>query len=343
MSVMKQYVFGSSPLGPSRRVKAAIRKAAKDINAESDDARERLMRTLSSKFGIGKEHLLIAGSRRELLHLIPRVLKPEKVLIIGPAENDYRYASGAAGAAAAWLCGSDGKRFLPDMQELESSAEHADMAFLANPNRITGMALADGMLSEMVSVFETKKCALVVDESFMDFIGGLGCIQKAAEGSGLIVMRTTSSFFGMPGLELAYAVSSAKTIAVLQKDQTGTLNILAIVAARAAMKDKPYRKMMSRFLNEEKLSLKRAVSGLPGISVYDSDTHVMLISFAGNADAVVRSAQQAGLAVESCRDIVGLDGTFFRISIMKHEQMVRLVKLLKAIAAREEKTSPESA
>ena len=149
---VRKYLFGNSPLGPSRKVKAAIRKATGKINSGTDEARERFERMLFSQCGVREESVLLGSSLKELVYIVFRALKPASVLIIGPAVDDYREAALSTGAAVETFCSRGEGQFLPDLESLKAEAGKCDLLVLANPNRITGRALADGMLSELLDI-----------------------------------------------------------------------------------------------------------------------------------------------------------------------------------------------
>ena len=52
-----------------------------------------LKRLFKSKFGLSTENLLFANSIKELIYLVPSVLKPARVLIAGPALDIYEDAA----------------------------------------------------------------------------------------------------------------------------------------------------------------------------------------------------------------------------------------------------------
>jgi len=94
-------------------------------------------------------------------------------------------------------------------------------------------------------------------------------------------------------------------------------------------------------MKEEKRLCKKAVSRLPGMVIYDSDTNILLLKAADLAAEIALKADRAGLAVEQCSDIDGLNGQFLRISVMKHDHNLKLIKLLHGISLEkaEKKTS----
>lgn len=337
---MKRCYFGTNPLGPSRKVKAAVRKAAKDINAPCDETRLRLERLFLSKYGVGNNNILFANSLKELLFAICRSLRPRKILIVGPALNIYREAAWASGAVVESLCGNEEGFFLPEMRVLAEKAGGCDLVFMANPNRISGKALPVPALTELVDALSLKDCVTVIDESLIEFTGDEGCIRRSANSrpdgaensSNIIVLRTTACYFGLPGLELASAIAGPKVIESLRQGLQSDPSIPAMEAARTALKDKSFRRLTEQFMKEEKGLFKKAMNRMPGMVMYDSDTNIFLLKAEDVAVEIACRADRAGLAVERCSDIDGLSGQFLRISVIKHDHNLKLVKLLKGIS-----------
>lgn len=328
---MNRYVMEASPLGPSRKVKAAIRKAVKDINALPMERQARLERLFLSKYGVGNDCTLLANSLKELCFVICRTFAPRRVLIVGPALNLYQEAAAASGAVVEVLSGDEESAFIPDMHTLVEKADGSDIVFIATPNRISGRSLSESFLTDVLSALSLKKCITVIDESLIEFTGDEGSISDAPNGPHSIVLRTTAYYSGLPGLELACAVAGPKVIESLQRQLQSGPSIPAMEAARTALKDKSYRKLSDRFMKEEKVLFKKAISRLPGMVMYDSDTNIFLLKSAGLAEEIARKADRAGLAVEQCTDIVGLNGQFLRVSVMKHDHNLKLIKLLNMI------------
>ena len=322
----------ASPLGPSRKVKAAIRKAVKEINTLPGEELARLERLFLSKYGIGNNSLLFANSLKELLFVICRRLQPRKVLIIGPALNIYQEAALASGAVIESIPASEEGSFFPDIQELSKKAGGCDLVFIANPNRISGKALSAAALNEIVDALSLKDCVAVIDESLIEFTGHEGCIRSAASSSNCIVLRTTACYYGLPGLELAWATADPKMIESLRRGLQSDPSIPAMEAARTALKDKSYRRLTEQFMIEEKRLLRKAISRMSGMIMYDSDTNIFLLKAPGMAVDIADRAGRAGLAVQLCGDIDELSDSYLRISVMKHDHNLKLIRLMLEIS-----------
>ena len=330
--VKKKYVMEASPLGPSRKVREAIRKAIKEINPSSSEGCERLERLLSSKLGIGPDNILFANSIKELLFAITRSLKPKKVLIVGPALNVYREAVMAAGAVVESLCGSEEHFFLPDIRILVEKAAGVDLIVVANPSRIVGNALSDAVLSELLDALALKNCFTVIDESLVEFSGCGGCISRAVSSGSVIVLRSSAYYYGLPGLELAWALSNLTVTASLRQEVRCEPGVLSFAAAATAMKDKAYQRSTEQFMVVEKIRFGKTVGRIPGMVLFNSDTNVLLLRAPGMAADIADRAGRAGLAVQLCGEIDGLSESYLRISVMKHEHNLMLIRLMLEIS-----------
>ena len=105
---------GISPLGPSGRVKAAIRKAAKDIDLYADQECRRLKAYFTSKFGIAPGCIFFANSADELIFRCTVAFKPAAVLSPCPKQS---------------------------IGQSMSILNPGDLLIISHPNRITGKLL----------------------------------------------------------------------------------------------------------------------------------------------------------------------------------------------------------
>ncbi len=333
---MKPYEIGMSPLGPSRKVKAAIRKSIKDIGGDVRDVQERFERFLLSRYGLGHDNLVLANSLKELVYAIPQALKARSILIIRPAINLYQNAARSAGVRIEFLEGREDLAYKMDLSMLGEKIRAFDIVYLARPNRITGKVMDNEKLLEVLERLAGSSCVLVADEALIEFTREKSLLEQVKGKSNIIVLRTTACYYGLAGLELAVAASSDAVIAKLREYVHGEVHLPAVIAAQAAMTDRAYRRMTGIFIEDEKRHLQRSVRGIPGIGLYDSDSNVLLFQHHPCMAAVARMARKAGLAAELYEGNDGTEPALLRISIMRHEHNLRFVKMLKKICAADE-------
>jgi threonine-phosphate decarboxylase len=322
---------GICPLGPSNKVKAAIRKAAKEIKETPDGSIKRLERFFLSKFGLPDDRILLANSVRELLCSVMRALGPRKVLIVGPAPRLYEEAASRTGAEVLYSDSQEGRGFAVDAGGFIRDLEGVDLVFVADPNLITGISVDETALSLIMEMALQKKMFVVIDESLMEFTSRGGYSRALGAGGNVITLRTTALFYGLPGLELAYAVSDRKTIRRLMKGKDCSMNILSVEAARAALKDDTYRSLVCRFIADEKELLSREMKKVGGMTFLDSDSNVYLVKLERHGEGLLDSFYRAGFLIRDCGDIAGLGKSFLRLSVMSHDRNLKLLRLMKTL------------
>jgi threonine-phosphate decarboxylase len=321
---------GVNPLGPSRKIKSTVRKSIKKIGSNPYLEMDALTRFFESKFRISPESVLFANSLRELLYLIPDVLRPKKVLIVGPALEIYADAAEAAGADVSYINAREAEGFAFDISCILKDSIHADLVILANPNRITGRMIPWRELHEAMTVISGRSQHFVIDESMIEF-AGLDCHDDTTGIANCTILRTTAFFYGMPGLELAYAISSPEVIHLYKKKRHWDINPLSVEAARTAYRDSTFRKLSKQYILFEKQTLMKMFNKIEWITVYDTDTNIILLKIEKSPDDVARELRSAGLNIRDCRGIKGLDRSFFRVSVMKHENNLKLISLLNGL------------
>ena len=319
---------GISPVGPSKKVKSAIRRAVKNIRNYPAPELPGLIKLFSSKFGLPEENILFANSKKELVYFIPAVFRPKRVLVLGPAPEIYKVASSVSGAEVSYLNADEHSGFTIDAGVIKQKLDGIDLLFIATPNLITGKLMDRTKLYESLSVASAKKARVILDESLVEFTGNDSYYDDILNMNNVIVIRTTANFYGLPGLELAYAVSSSKTLEDLKSRKTWSINNLSVEAARTALKDHAYKKTATVYIREEKKILVNALKRQRGVTCYDSDSIMLLIKLDHQPDKIYNSLKGAGLSIKHCGDIEGLGRLFLRFSVMKHEYNLKFIKIL---------------
>ena len=322
---------GVNPLGPSGRVKSDIRKAIKKINSGSFVKTEGLERFFESRFRLLPENMLFANSLKELIYHIPHVLNPGRVLVVGPALDMYQDAALSAGSEVLHMNAPEEEDFSFDMSRLQKNIENVDLVFLANPNRITGRMISWEAIREAISVLPAARPHFVIDESMIEFADSDVYHDDMITNGGLTLLRTTAFFYGMPGLELAYAVSSSEVIDSYKKRKRWEINLLSVEAARTAYKDLTYKKASMQYLHREKNMIVRMLRKIKWLKACDTDTNIILVKIDKDAAEVTQKLRRAGFAIKDCSDISGLDRSFFRISVMKHEKNLKFIAALNSL------------
>ena len=350
-----------NPLGVSKKVKAEIRKHLKYLHNYPDSEAIRLKKRLAQYHGIDPEMILCGNGSTELIYLIARTLKPKKVLIPAPTFSEYERAiallqntemsppthpspsrgEGKGGGESPdpmlWnlesikhflLYKENGFEIIPD--ELIKSMQDCNMAFLCNPNNPTGLLLGKDSVLKITEAARNLKCYLIVDEAFIDFCSDDSVIEEVENNPYLIVLRSMSLFYALPGLRLGYGVFPLHLIDRLKENkEPWTVNSLAQRAAVVALKDKVYREGTFRLMKEEKKFLEKSFNKI-GIEFFHTDVNFYLIKIS-NAYEICQHLKKKGILVRDCSNLRGLDNTYIQVAIKSHKENTILIKEFAAI------------
>lgn len=319
---------GISPCGPSKKVRAAIRKAVREIRFSPDPYLWRLRRTVSSRLGVDGDHIMFANSVEELLHLISDVFEPPRVLAAGPLLDVHSRILSSSGAFVEHSDLPEGRASVADAVQVREGLGETGLVFVSQPNRITGCLADERRIDDTLEFWGAHNAVLVIDESLVEFTGDPGSCERAARSQGLIVLRSTANFYGLPGLSAAWAVSSPEIIGRLKGKKRCEVNVLAASAARAAVKDKTYAEATRKYIADERKYLVRSLGKIGGFSCPDSDSNVFTVKTGLPVDRVLALLARHGFLADVWRPGGSSGGTFLRVSVMEHEKNVKFLRVL---------------
>ncbi len=320
-----------NPIGVSRKARAAIRKDIKRLQFYPDNNTSRLKNAISKHYSIRPDTILCGNGSTELIYLIPRAFKPDKVLIASPTFSEYERASSIAGSAVITLGLKEDEDFNLNPEGFIDALEDCDMAFLCNPNNPTGRLLRLEGTMRIIDGADKKGVLLIIDEAFIDLQSAHSVIAEAAQRDNLIVLRAFTKFFALAGLRVGYLVSNTAIIERLKAiKEPWTVNSLAQTAAVASLSDRAYFRETMEVIEAEKRYLLNELFRIKYIRVFPSDTNFFLLKTPPSLDVVTRLSGM-GILVRDCSNFHGLDKGFIRIAIKRHEENVKLIKALKQI------------
>ena len=325
-----------NPLGPSSLAKRAAKKSLAFIDHYPDSDMIGIRRAIARYFGIKYQQVTCGNGSNSLIHFLPRVFKPKKVLIPVPTYSEYAVAAEDAGSAIVSFHLRERDGYHVDPIELSFALKGVDMAFLCNPNNPTGQIIPKKEMMEIISYALPQRVTLVVDEAFMDFVDSESIAKEAVQSSRIICIRSFTQFFGMPGLRIGYAISDEATIADLQNAQEPwTVNIPAQEAAIAALDDWGHIKKTHRLIEKERNRLLSALRLLPGVEPFPGTANFIFLKFDMiDAHTLIEKLGCRGIMVHDCSCFQGLDSRYIRIAVRTRRENNRLIRSLRELIIR---------
>jgi threonine-phosphate decarboxylase len=322
-----------NPLGPSPAAKQAVKDSISFLTRYPDPEMVELRTAIARYVGVKPEQVACGNGSNGLIHLIPRVFKPKKVLIPVPTFSEYAAAAEAAGAEVIPLPLPEHGGFRLDPIDMAFALKGVDMAFLCNPNNPTGRLIPKPEMIEIARYAVQEGVRLIVDEAFIDFIEADSLVKETALSSHLICLRAFTKFFGLPGLRIGYAVSSEDIAAALRDSQEPwAVNIPAERAAIAALNDWGHIRKTRKMVEKERERLLSELRLLPGVEPFPSFANFVFIKLTTVGGPVLtEKLGLRGILIRDCSSFFGVRSRYVRIAVRTRRENERLVKALREI------------
>ena len=242
--------------------------------------------------------------------------------IPAPTFSEYEIAARNVGSSIQFLELKEEEGF-----RLTLDGDESEMAFLCNPNNPTGNLLFEDL--------RVSGDLVVVDECFMDFLPNQEkhtLIRKAVKAKNLIVLRTFTKFFCLPGLRIGYLIAHKEIVDKLRQHQPPwSTNALAQMAAALILSDDSYAKETHRLIEKERSFLFGQLDKIEGLRPYPSVANFLLIKIERpgiSSRPLKESLLEKGVLIRDCSNFRGLSNSYIRIAVRSHKENLQLLAAL---------------
>ena len=177
----------------------------------------------------------------------------------------------------------DGNTFKYDFETLKDmiQKENPKILLLASPNNPTGNGLTPKELDELLAEVPSQTVVLI-DEAYASFVStDTSYIKKLVNKyPNLIISRTLSKFYGLPGLRMGFGFMS-KELEKFSRYSNKYLgyNRISEDIAIAALKSDAHYRNIAKLMNEDRERYEKEIGVLPGFKVYESVANFILIKY----------------------------------------------------------------
>jgi threonine-phosphate decarboxylase len=328
-----------NPAGPPSSVLTALRRALANpttLATYPDLELAGLKVVLASRAEVPRENICVANGFVPLLEAALRSLKIERCLLPVPCFSEYRRTLENAGVAVFphLLLSEKGFQYEPDALVQALLNRSCDAILLANPQNPSGTLLEAEPMRKLIETATQHNITVLLDEAFIDYCPADSFLQEAAEHLKLIVFRSVTKFFAIPGLRVAYAVGSAAITKKLNRSlPPWPITGFVSDAVCAALEDKIYAKE-SRSENERRRTwLAERLERLE-IATYRSSTNFLLLRFPAKVDARLlweRLVVEQQVVLRSCENFEGLAPGHLRVAVRSEPENERLIRGLERL------------
>ncbi len=318
---------------------------------------ELFVNALSFYHGIEKQFICAGAGASELIFNITAKLNPKNVIIAEPSFYEYeRAALSKIPESKIFRINT----YLSDNFELKEKSlsklincineniGENDAVFIASPSNPAGNITPLLTITAILKKLKEKKAFLILDESFMDFcedfsakhlIAGTSLDDKELSGTdkfdNLIIIRSMTKFFAMPGLRIGYAFANPfLTERLSESSIPWKITSLSEQTAYLSVCDEDYVLRSRLLIRELKKDFENKLKKIRFLRIIPGSANFFLIKITDeglNAENLKNYLLESGILIRNCGGYRGLNDKYFRIAVRKKSENDYLIKQLKKL------------
>ena len=321
-----------SPFGPPPGALAAARAALAAADRYPEPYAVTLRACLGARHGVPQGAVLVSNGATEAIHLLLRPAAGRRVALPVPGFAEYGRAARAVGAAVVAIDGlAPAGLSAAGLVSLGEGLAPGDAMFICNPHNPTGRLLSPG---EVLAVVRATRAMVIVDEAFIDLTGpgeAGSVVGRVLDYDNLVVVRSLTKFYAMPGLRSGYAVARPELVAALDAVRDPwSVSAPAQAAAAAALDDGPYAERVRRWVAVERDFLSAELARLPDYTVEPPAANFILVRAPEPAWALQDRLGPRGILIRDCRSFAGLSERHLRVAVRTRAENLRLLAALRS-------------
>jgi threonine-phosphate decarboxylase len=169
----------------------------------------------------------------------------------------------------------------------------------------------------------------IIDEVFVDFCEEESHKHFLVDSEGLLIIRSMTKFYGLPGLRIGYLMTSKALAARLRHFlPPWSVNTYAQVSVPYCLNQEEYREKTREFISHERGRLIKLLQSLEGCQVFPGKANYLLVRLGEHLPPAGKLRQDLltsdRILIRDCHSFEGLDDHYVRLAIRLPEQNQRL-------------------
>jgi L-threonine-O-3-phosphate decarboxylase len=310
-----------------------------DLRDYPDPTYHELRQSLSQFHQLPMEWILPGNGSAELLTWASRELAQlQATHLLTPAFGDYQRALQAFDAKVVTSLfdltgnGQEPSEDRADEPVLILPETSQCGLLLNNPHNPTGRLFSIDAILPLLEQF----ALVVIDEAFMDFLPPpeqQSLIDRIQNYSHLVILRSLTKFYSLPGLRLGYAIAHPDRLNRWRKwRDPWSVSTLAAAAGVAIVQDIHFQQQTWHWLKPARAQLSRGLANLPGLTPLPSAANFLLVHCQSSVTSLqVRLLKQRQILIRDCLSFSELGDHYFRVAVRTTEQNQQLLEGLGAV------------
>jgi len=308
--------------GPPPWLRSALEAALSDAVSRYPSEEDAVV-ALAAQHGRETREIVPTNGAAEALWLLGPALRPRLAACVHPAFTETEAGLRAHGVEVVRVARDPARGFALDPAQVP---EVADLVVVGHP------ASPSGTLDPQSALLALRRPGrtVVVDEAFMDLVGGEpGSLVRTALDD-VIVVRSLTKALSVPGLRVGYAVAPRALAERLRAVRPPwSANALALVALVAAAAHPAELAAIAERAGAERQDLEARLRAIDGVRTWPGAANFVLIE-AADGPALVAALRARRIAVRPAASFPGLDERHIRVTARDPERNARVAEAVAA-------------
>jgi histidinol-phosphate aminotransferase len=276
-----RFDLNTSPTAPDFLADVLAGPFDPPLNEYPDSTYAALAESAADYVGADSSEILVGAGADEVLDVIAKAcLAPGAVSVVPvPTYGMFGVLSSQRDAQVVSVprLGPDAG-FALDLPAMRASLDRAAVVWLCNPNNPTALAEEPSVLDALLAAGAERADGgpvIVVDEAYIEFAPG-SLVGLRSRYPHLIVVRTLSKAFALPGLRVGYAVAARPTIDRLERVRPpGSVSTVSAAVGATALRRSGLAAVNAATITAERDRLAASLAAI-GLPPYPSVTNFLL-------------------------------------------------------------------
>lgn len=317
-----------NPLG-APPLKDIILRELKYIGYYPDNRYIEFRNAIARFVGVKPENVVPGNGSSEIIRLFAEMVLDEGdlALIPFPTFGEYENQSLLSGARI--------KRIETDLKGMPIISDHdlldAKAIFVCNPNNPTGALISREDIAALAKRCERNEVFLLVDEAFIELSDpdqSIACL--APEMEYLLVMRSLTKSFGVPGLRLGFGIANPQFTEIMDRARIPwSISSIAATAGAYLLDNADYLEDSRNLIKKERERLTLALTNL-GLKPLPSSVNFILVNIEPSgigSDELTKYTMAQGVLVRDCQSF-GLGKGYIRVAVRNRDENEKLIEAL---------------
>jgi threonine-phosphate decarboxylase len=314
-----------NPLGQPQGLKEHLFQSFEETLHYPEIAADSLIQAISDATGLPPEAILPGAGSTPHIRLLARLFPQKKFVILGPAFAEYEESLIAAGNSPEYVFTLEEDDFHTYPKAVVSLiTQNPDAVILANPANPTGRLVPEKALKAILDASEIYNFRLIIDEAFIDFTRGKSLLKEVLERKNLLILRSLTKIYAIPGLRLAYLAGHPDFISE-QKAlmEPWPINTMALKAGLYCLNQEGYKEKTLIETEEQRAFLCETLKPLG--KIIPSDANFILIRvLKGSSNKLLSHLYKKGVLARDASNFKGLGEGYLRFAVRPKSEIEKL-------------------